>query len=315
MRILKRENHLLMLLMIVCVISSAAPAAYVHHWKMDAWADGLYINGSTDTHGILDSADGAGQGTIAGNSGDPNPAHDPLYVWGDMENPDSGGGENAFSSDAAPSNLRNGISSSHSFNFNAVREVGGNMFYAADQYGNEYDSGSFTAELFFKQIGDTSGTQTLLWAKEGHAASHLQLNTGASGDGGLEFWGYDGNGFVNLVLTKDDRAAGFQDGMWHYAAARYDQVANEMSLLVYSEDGNAYFKDQTLTNDILISGGTNNIMIGRREAEVERFAGLIDEVRLSNETLSNPDLIGVPEPTTAVLFGIGSLLYTRKRKA
>ncbi|WP_161488112.1 LamG-like jellyroll fold domain-containing protein [Sedimentisphaera cyanobacteriorum] len=303
--------------MAVFIISAASPASAVyHHWKMDAWQEGLYVDGNANTHGIADSADSSGQGSIAGNSGDPNPAHDPLYVWGEMEDPDLGGGENAFSSDAAPSGMLNGISSAQSFNFNAVRELGGNMFYAADQYGNEYSSGSFTAELFFKQIGDTSGAQTLLWAKEGHAASHLQLNTGNSGAGGLEFWGYDGSGFVNIVMTTEDRAAGFQDGMWHYAAARYNNASNEMSLMVYSEDGSAYFKNQTLTNDMIINGGNNNILIGRREGEtpVERFAGLIDEVRLSGSAMSNPELIGVPEPVTALLLGIGSLAFTRKRK-
>ncbi|AQT68933.1 hypothetical protein STSP2_02110 [Anaerohalosphaera lusitana] len=306
----KRMICLMALLMVTC--SAVASAEIVHHWKMDAWSgDTLYVGGNPVTHGIVDSADAPGQGTIAGNSGDPNPAHDPLYLWGPME----GAGADAISSDVAPSAMLNGITSTGSYNFNHVIDQGGNMFYAADQFGNEYDSGSFTAELFFKSLDNTGGTETLLWSKEGHAASHIQLSTGASGTGGLEFWGWDGTGFASLTVTTDDRQAGFQDGLWHYVAARYDTDTNEMSLQVYSEDGSAYSKTQILDNDMILSGGNNNIIVGRQEGEVNRFAGLIDEVRLSTHAMDDAELMAIPEPATVALLGLGGLALLKRRRA
>jgi hypothetical protein len=294
--------------------TSAAQAQTVAWWKMDAWATGLYVGGNPATHGIVDSANGAGQGTIAGNSGDPNVAHDPLYVWGPME-----GLAGGLIGPAAPAAMLNSITSSGSFNYNAAINLGGTSFYAADQFGNEFNGSSWTAELFFKTTGSGSGIQTLLWAKEGHAGSHLQLNTPPAGAGGLEFWGYDGTGLVGLSLTTADYAPGYTDGQWHYVAARYDDASNLMSLWVANENGSVNYKQQVMANDLILNGGNNNIIVGRQEGEGNRFGGLIDEVRLSNGSLLNSDLIGVvPEPSSFALIGLGSLVllaFRNRRKA
>jgi hypothetical protein len=300
-------------------LASTASAETVHHWKMDAWTgDTLWLGGAPDaTHGVADAANAPGQGTLPGFSGDPNVANDPLFVWGPMEDPGQGGGALAFSSETPPAYMLNGITSAQSYDFNSVIGIGGQMFYAADQYGNEYagEAGdSFTAEVFFKSTGETEGIQTLLWAKEFHAGSHIQLNTPPSGPGGIEFWGWDGFALTGISLTTADRPEGFNDGLWHYAAARYDADTNNMSLLVISEDGDINLAEQTLVADLILSGGNNNMFVGRQEGEVNRFAGLIDELRLSTGYVADGDLIGIPEPASLALLALGGCLVLRRRR-
>lgn len=285
----------------------------VHHWKMDAWSgdSAFYVGGAIQPwgHGLFDSANGVGQGVNAGTSGEPNVANDPMYVWGPMESLAGG-----LIGPAAPAAMLNGITSSGSFNYNAAIGLGGQSFYAADQFGNEYNGPSITAELFFKTTGTPGGVQTLLWAKEGHAATHIQIGSGGAGAGGLEFWGWNGAGFDALTLTTAQRPSGYEDGLWHYVAARYDAGANLMSLLTVSEDGDVNYTSQVLANDLVINGGNNNIIVGRQEGEGNRFAGLIDEVRLSNGVVADGNLLAVvPEPSSLALVGLGALAMVARR--
>jgi hypothetical protein len=318
---MKNHNILSPVTVLLAALSGAISlqAQTVAWWRMDAWSgDTLYLNGTANaTHGIADSANAAGQGTIAGNSGDPNVADDPLYVWGAMENAAGA----AISSDVAPSSMLNGITSSGSYDFHSQINNGGNMFFAADQFGREYGGPSATAELFFKTTGATTGVQTLFWAVQGSAFTDLQLNTGTAGQGGLEFFGWDGSAYQSLSLTTADYAPGYDDGQWHYAAIRYDAGTKQMSLTVANQDGSVNEVSKTLAADLLGTAGNGNIMIGRDEGENARFDGLIDEVRLSDTALADNALLGnvtaVPEPSSFALAGMSAvltLLWFRKRR-
>lgn len=301
--------------------TSVAEAQTVTWWKMDAWSGNtLYLNGVANaTHGIADSANAPGQGTIAGNSGDPNVANDPLYVWGAMENAAGA----AISSVAPPSSMLNqsiaGNNPAGSYDFHSQIGNGGQMFFAADQFGREYQGPSVTAELFFKTTGSGTGVQTLLWADEGSAFTDLQLNTGNAGQGGLEFFGWDGSAYQSLTLTTANYAPGYDDGQWHYAALSYNASSKLMSLEVLNQNGSVNSVSKTLTADLVGTAGNGNIDIGRQEGEVNRFDGLISDVRLSQAALGNGSLLAVvPEPSNLALLGFGSvalIAFRNRRKA
>jgi len=256
----------------------------VHHWSMESWTgDTLYLNGSVATHGIADSADYLGQGILDGFANDPNAASDPLYCWGPMEGTAAG----LISSMVPPPFLLSeGYSSEGSFNFGVVLNDGGHLFYAQDQFGEEWTGdadGSWTQELFFRSSAVTqgaSGTQQLI-RREGLMVptGDLEINQRS---GALTLKTNDGGVARSLTIP-----ANYLDMQWHYVVVRYSALTSSVSLTTLSEDGRLR----------TVSGGYNpvhsnaNILIGRYDAEVRRFNGLIDEVRLSNALLADAQLL------------------------
>ncbi|HWD18557.1 MAG TPA: LamG-like jellyroll fold domain-containing protein [Verrucomicrobiae bacterium] len=285
MKITSRNAAALAAAFVCCAASAFAQAdaspTTVGYWKMNHWSTNLPF-GSGVTEGIADLATNAGQGTLTG--GTPAPAaEDDLYVWGDMAL------DFQIVNDAPPASMFNrgfdggGASWNSAHNLNA----GGQMFFAQDQFGNEFAGPSFTEEIFFKSAGPSAVKQTLIWNHQSSAYAHLQVNEdGNTGD--LTFWGYDGANIQAVRLGNGPSR--FDDGMWHCAVCRFDAASKVMSLVAISEDGTSSSNSITLTQN-LNPEGANNFYIGRTEGEGDRFNGEINQVRFSSAALPASQLL------------------------
>lgn len=253
----------------------------VHYWRMEEWSgDTLYVNGAPTTHGIVDAANTAGQGSITGFSNDPNPAHDPLYVWGPMENLTT----SLFSTDVPPAGMfAEGFGSTASLDLNVAMNDGGLAFYPQDQFGAEWvgdGNGAWTQELWFKSAvsSGSAGTQQLI-RRENIAAPTADLAIDQA-TGYLTLATNDAGVLKNMQIAND-----YLDQQWHYVVARSDGQG-VVELFVRSEDGSSEMISAAYTPQI----NNANVIIGRYEGEINRFNGFIDEVRLVNRRLEDSAL-------------------------
>jgi hypothetical protein len=102
-----------------------------------------------------------------------------------------------------------------------------------------------------------------------------------------------------------------------------------VDLLDTSTDGITFYLQDLTNGGSLLSEGvvhtatvlhnsTASFTIGSTDQPSAQFAGIIDEVRVSNTKLDQSDLlISVPEPSTVVLAGMGALLlgFMARRRA
>ena len=259
----------------------------IAYWKFDQWSTNI-PNGTGLTHGIADSATNTGQGVLTGSATAPASEED-LYVWGAMEN------NFQIVGSTPPASMFNRGFNGGTGSWNSANNLndGGQAFYPQDQFGNEFAGPSFTEEVIFKSAVQSGIKQTLIWNHQSSAYAHVQLNE--DGDtGSLLFWGWDGANIQTVRLTAAaNGGARFDDGNWHYVAARYNATTKVMSIYAINQDGSSCSNGIVLSSD-LNPAGANNLYIGRSEGEVDRFNGLINQVRMSSVALANSKLLAVP---------------------
>ena len=268
----------------------------VHHWRMDSWSgDTLYDTGSIGTHGIVDAARAQGQGISGGTAGDPNPANDPLYIWGDMESLTSG----LISSGVPPPTMfAAGHGSIGSLDLHTALAKSGLAFYREERFGNEWkgdSSGSWTLEFFFRSSAGPKGPGSQMLIRREHptlatADIHLDQQTG-----NLTLRTNDAGSARTLGLPDNPN---FLDQKWHYVAARFDAAAGSVSLVTATENGGI----RTASANWRPQMNSGDILIGRSGGEISRFDGRMDEVRLTNGYVADASLLGilnVPPPVDA----------------
>ncbi|AQT68936.1 hypothetical protein STSP2_02113 [Anaerohalosphaera lusitana] len=263
-------------LIFVCTTSFACLAQTTARWSMQ-WS---HISNPV----VRDSAFGLGEGPLGG-AGGPIVEFDHLWYFGNA-------GFTA-SHEQPPQSLFSSGFFPHGTSYNAGAQFGdGILFFPQDQYGNEFDyHDSFTVEGFFKTHGNQSaaGIQQILLQGENDYSYGITINEG--GPGWLCFGvNVTGDG----IVTVKANAKNYADGSWHYFAARYDDPADTIELMTASTDGRTENKSVQLSSGTeLITGGAGNMLIGRETFQGARqFAGLIDEIRLTNGYWANAHLMG-----------------------
>jgi hypothetical protein len=208
-----------------------------------------------------------------------------------------------------------GASNADAAQFNAS-----NLLSAADS--DAFTSTTLTVEAFLNGT-NLGGAATRAIA--GHFRGDINQRSWllqVTGTGNLSFQfstnGSAGGGLSEAVVSSLVLA----NNVDYYAAVSVD-------LLDTSTDGITFYLQDLTNGGSLLSEGvvhtatvlhnsTASFTIGSTDQPSAQFAGIIDEVRVSNTKLDQSDLlISVPEPSTVVLAGMGALLlgFMARRRA
>ncbi len=229
-----------------------------------------------------------------------------LITFNDAPNP-SGIGSNGgigLTNDVPPTamfiNGNNG--GTNSFDPSFIQNVNGVVFYplGPDVFDFQTD---FTLELFFRSYGDQSANgpmELLCQGSDGGNTFRYGVNLNQAGPGAISFkvnnlrtaptgpsWEDTNPGIQSVVLNN----ANYADGNWHYLQAKYDSVANAISLAVANADGTGTNVTAALPAGYspLANQVTGNLFVGRyryplvdgSNTDPRTFIGAIDEVQVS----------------------------------
>jgi hypothetical protein len=276
----------------------------ISYWQMNGLAT-LNENPITGV-GILDLATNTGQGVLNGSASSSGVAApvDNLWVSGQTLP-----GDMVFIGSVPPTSM---FKPGHTPGLNSW-DAGANMFDAGevffppDVYGDELRVPSFTEEVYFKSDAESTTKQTLIWNHHNSAYAQLQINESADSNpddaGSLLFWGWDGQNFPTVRITAAQNAGQrFDDGHWHYAAARFDATTMQMSLLVVNDDGSSFASSQILSAALNPGGGVGETIIANDELSSTPYNGQINQLRFSSAALPNDKLLApVPDCFTPVI--------------
>jgi hypothetical protein len=285
------------------IIVAALPPVNIARWGMN------YVDNSTPNNagvasfvGMDDENTNVGQGTIAPPPGGLPASVDDLITFNSSTQIPGGIG---LTNDVPPTAMFiNGNNGSSNSLYAAWLDntVAGALFYPQDQYGDELDfRTSFSLELFFKTLGDQSGSGTMQLLAQGPDGGNFTygLNVNQAGNGAVSFKinnhaiapsgpGYeDTNAGVQAVIVSDRNYA---DGTWHYLLAKYNSIGNTISLSIANQDGtgtNATFALPAGYSP-LAAGDYGNMFVGRYRFgnapgdDPRTFIGMIDEVQVSS---------------------------------
>ncbi|MBN1818922.1 MAG: LamG domain-containing protein [Sedimentisphaerales bacterium] len=183
---------------------------------------------------------------------------------------------------------------------------------------------AFTIEASFKASDRVTGYYTIV----GRDAAQVATENGA-----LAALYFQAMPDRTLAIKFSD-----QDGYFHQAvSAAGIFVADQCYNMVGVSDGSTlslYLNNKLIAQtDMTLSGSTDTAMaygtasggdweagtwsIGRglyNSGHVDRWYGLLDEIRISDSALAPSEFLFVPEPATMALLGLGSLAALRKRR-
>ena len=305
-----KRKTIKLIVLAAALIGAAIPVAWaneqdtnlttVAYWKFNTLSP-IPENPVTGV-GFLDLATNVGQGTVLG-SGVVPPSVQNLWVLGPIS------GNPTFSAILPPSAI---FSANDDFNpGSASWDCGADEYSGAGgevdcdnvTYGTNFDTPSFTEEVFFKTDytnDPTMGTvkQTLIWNHQSSAYGEIQLNESASVNtndiGSLLFWGWNVVDYPFVRITAaQNRGHRFDDGQWHYVCCRYNGVNLTMDILVVNQDGTSA-ESTTYIGSPLNPGGSGSqgpFIVGNDEGGSTPFNGLINQIRFSSAALPENQLL------------------------
>jgi len=286
-------------------------ATTVAYWKLGAAAT---VPLSPSGSGILDLATNAGQGTIPGTvSGVPLSVQD-LWFQGPV------GGGQTYVTDVPPAGMFNGDNyfnagtGSWDCGADLYSGAGGSLTCDNSTYGNNFNGPDFTWEIYFKSDtanDPTTGAQTQFLIFDHHQSAYafLSLNDNA-GDtnniGSIRFWSWNVAvfGIDCRITAAQNHGHRLDDGQWHYAAMRFNTATETMDLLVVNQDGTSTETSTYITVPLNPggSGSQGPVFLGTDEGQNEQFDGEINQIRYSNASLPNSQLMANAAACNAPAF-------------
>ena len=162
-----------------------------------------------------------------------------------------------------------------------------------------------------------SGHHQVLSHENGGWDRTLGLSDRPDGGAGVQYTAFTGAGATGSAVAASTTA-------WSFVATLHNQTTNVMTLFVdldASTTGDALL--QFTTTGATFGDGNTTTAIGAFPSGSESWDGAIDQVFIFNEELSNAQLtqfrnqgfvIGIPEPSSALLAGMALVLMRRRRR-
>lgn len=247
--------------------------------------------------GILDLATNLGQGISNGTAST-------FGIPASVDNLEAIGPVMSFLNDVPPSSMFHAGFNGGTASWDAGPDLpsGAQIYADPTVSGNEWITPSFTEEIIFKTDAandPTLGTvkQTLIWNHQTSAYGELQLNESAAANtndiGSLLFWSWNVLTFPTVRITASQNGGHrFDDGQWHYVACRWNHTTLTMDMVVVNQDGTTAESSSYLgapLNPGNPAGG--NFIVGNDEGGGTPFLGEINQVRFSNASLIDVELL------------------------
>ncbi len=272
----------------------------IAYWKL-ATANSIAL--SPSGLGILDLATNTGQGITPPGTGNAPATVQDLWYQGPMASSLTFDNSAPPTSMFNPNNYWSPASSSWDCGVDEIG-TGGSLTCDSTTYGTAFNGPDFTWECFFKSdttndpvMGTT--TQFLIFDHHLSAYAFIDLNDNASNDtnqiGGIRFWGWNVAvfGIDCRITAAQNHGHRMDDGHWHYVAARFKTATETMDLLVVNDDGTSY-ETSTFITVPLNPGGSGSqgpVFLGSDENGAENFDGQLNQLRYSDASLPNSQLM------------------------
>ncbi len=198
-------------------------------------------------------------------------------------------------------------------NLNAASFDGSNYLSAADN--NAFTNSQFTLEAFFSPSSLPGSTETRTIA--GHFGSSGSFDNQRSyglfvrGSSLRVMMSNNGAGFGNVRIWDVGTIAA---NARYYAAMAVD--TSTQTATIYLQDLSTDTLQVFVQTDAFstLHNSTAPFTIGSTGQGTALWQGMIDEVRLSNVKLTQDQLLVIPEPSAALLGGLGLLALFRRRR-